>query len=78
MLKCNTRHFSQFFLDINNVIIFEVLRFYETDTEFITTCPVKPVLRDDLQLSVDEYRRKLYETVSLNEFNTSRSISYTQ
>lgn len=55
-----------------------VKMFYGTDTEFITTCPVKPVLRDDLQLSVDEYRRKLYETVALNEFNTSRSISYIQ
>jgi hypothetical protein len=52
-------------------------RFGEND-EFTLAYPVKPALRDDVQLTVDEYRKKLYKTIALNEFNTSRSSNYSQ
>ncbi len=71
--KCGS--FAHHLTKIN--IFFLAHRFSEDD-DFTTAYPVQPALRDDTQLSVDEYRKKLYETIDLNEFRSSRAVSYTQ
>lgn len=42
-------------------------RFRNTSHELELTVDVVPPFRDDIQLSVSEYRSKLYEIMSMNE-----------
>ncbi|XKL65436.1 hypothetical protein PGB90_008856 [Kerria lacca] len=57
----------------------QYIKMFFDDEDFTTAFPMQPVLRDDIQLPVDEYRRKLYEIMPTDElFNSSRSINYTQ
>ncbi|XP_065200228.1 extracellular signal-regulated kinase 2-like [Planococcus citri] len=46
--------------------------------DIIPISPVTPAVRDDTQLTVDEYRQKLYDAISFNEFTTKRINSYIQ
>ena len=58
------------------VLIFFSFGSFAEDENFTAAYPMQPALRDDTQLSVDEYRKKLYETIDLNEFRSTRSSNY--
>ncbi len=50
--------FFSFFL-----ILFCLIRFHNPSEEIIKGYDVVPQLSDDIQLTVDEYRKKLYEVI---------------
>lgn len=57
-------------MKINNMFFFNQNRFRHTSSEPELSSDVITPFRDDIQLSVQQYRSKLYELISSSEKNS--------